>query len=227
MEDRVVVSLCNVTKKYKKCAAIDNMNLRIERGKIYGLVGKNGAGKTTMMRLISGLSVPTKGEIKINTKRMRTLIEAPGLNMSMTAKENLKFYRLLYQTGEESLSDDELLEMVGLENVDKKTKDFSLGMKQRLGIAVALVGNPDFVMLDEPVNGLDPVGVVEIRNLIKKLNQENQITFLVSSHNLPELYQTATDFIIIDKGRIKKEVTQDELEEHEQSLEEYFLNIIR
>ena len=147
----------------------------------------------------------------------------------MSAKENLKFYRMLFQTGKNEDSDEDLLNLVGLENVGKKkTKDFSLGMRQRLGIAVALLGNPDFIMLDEPVNGLDPVGVVEVRNLIKKINQEKKVTFLVSSHNLPELFQTATDFIIMDKGIIKKEITQEELEEkHKESLEEYFLSVIK
>ncbi|MBQ4523972.1 MAG: ATP-binding cassette domain-containing protein [Lachnospiraceae bacterium] len=226
---KYIVSLKDVVKKYKGTVAVNQVNLQLERGKIYGLVGKNGAGKTSMMRMIAGLSIPTKGSIKVNAGRVGTLIEAPGLNGNMSAKENLKFYRMLYQTGKNENSEEELLRLVGLDNVGKKkVKDFSLGMRQRLGIAVALLGKPDFVMLDEPVNGLDPVGVVEIRNLIKKLNQEKKITFLVSSHNLPELFQTATDFIIMDKGSIKKEITQEELEEkHKESLEEYFLEVIQ
>lgn len=223
-----MVRLTNVTKKYKKTVAVAEISLSLEKGKIYGLVGKNGAGKTTMMRMIAGLSIPTSGEIAVATDRIGTLIEAPSLNGTMTAVENLKFYRMLCGDVIEK-SDEDLLELVGLAGVGKKkVKDFSLGMRQRLGIAVALLGNPEFVMLDEPVNGLDPVGVVEIRTLIKKLNEEQGMTILISSHNLPELYQTATDFIIIDKGRVKKEITQEELEKEEkESLEEYFLEVIK
>lgn len=127
------------------------------------------------------------------------------------------------------MSDDNILALVGLDNTGRqKVKDFSLGMRQRLGIAIALLENPDFVMLDEPVNGLDPVGVVEIRNLIRRLNEEKGMTFLISSHNLPELYKTATDFIIIDKGIIKKEISHEDLErEAAGSLEEYFLSVIK
>lgn len=223
-----MVQLKNLTKKYKRTVAVADCNLTLEGGKIYGLVGKNGAGKTTMMRMMAGLSIPSSGRVIVATDHMGTLIEAPSLNGTMTAVENLKFYRMLCGETVEK-SDEELLSLVGLENVGKKkVKDFSLGMRQRLGIAVALLGNPEFVMLDEPVNGLDPVGVVEIRNLIKKLNEEQGMTILISSHNLPELYQTATDFILIDKGRVKKEITQEELEQEEkESLEEYFLEVIK
>lgn len=223
-----MVQLNNVTKKYKRTVAVADCSLILEKGKIYGLVGKNGAGKTTMMRMMAGLSIPSSGEISVATDHIGTLIEAPSLNGTMTAVENLRFYRMLCgETAEKS--DEELLVLVGLDGVGKKkVKDFSLGMRQRLGIAVALLGNPEFVMLDEPVNGLDPVGVVEIRNLIKKLNEEQGMTLLISSHNLPELYQTATDFIIIDKGRVKKEITQEALEQEEkESLEAYFLEVIQ
>ncbi len=224
-----MVVLENVTKKYKKTEAVSQCSLTFKKGKIYGLVGKNGAGKTTLMRLIARLSIPDSGEISMATDKIGTLIEAPSLNGNMTAVENLKFYRMLCGESAKKISDGELLSMVGLDGVGKKkVKDFSLGMRQRLGIAVALLGNPDFVMLDEPVNGLDPVGVVEIRSLIKKLNEKYGMTILISSHNLPELYQTATDFIMIDKGRVKKEITQEELEKEEKgSLEEYFLRVIR
>lgn len=224
-----MVVLQNVTKKYKKTEAVSSCSLTLEQGKIYGLVGKNGAGKTTMMRMIAGLSIPSSGEISTATDRIGTLIEAPSLNGTMTAVENLKFYRMLCGESAEKTSDEELLSLVGLDGVGKKkVKDFSLGMRQRLGIAVALLGTPELVMLDEPVNGLDPVGVVEIRKLIKKLNEQYGMTILISSHNLPELYQTATDFIIIDKGRVKKEITQEELEKEEkEGLEEYFLRVIQ
>ena len=203
-----MITLENVTKKYGKATAVKQCNLKLEKGKLYGLVGKNGAGKTTIMRMIAGLSIPTEGNIVSYAKKIGTLIEAPGLNGSMTGKENLKFYRMLCKEKSFFASDDELLELVGLKNVEKKkVKDYSLGMRQRLGIAIALLGNPEFIMLDEPVNGLDPIGVIEIRNLIKKLNQEKKITILISSHNLPELYQTVTDFIIIDEGTVKQENT--------------------
>ena len=138
-----MVQLKNVTKNYKKTAAVAECSLTLEQGRIYGLVGKNGAGKTTMMRMIAGLSIPSDGEITVATNRIGTLIEAPSLNGSMTAVENLKFYRMLCGENGQNIEDGELLSMVGLENVGKKkVKDFSLGMRQRLGIAIALLGNP-------------------------------------------------------------------------------------
>lgn len=238
-----IISLKNVSKEYRKIIALKDIHLTLEKGKIYGLVGKNGAGKTTIMRIIAGLVFPTTGEVISNTLKMGTLIETPSLNMNMSAKQNLKFYRILFagqhkennrkysksSNDKEQMPDDKILAMVGLENTGKqKVKNFSLGMRQRLGIAIALMANPDFVMLDEPVNGLDPVGVVEIRNLIQKLNGENGMTFLISSHNLPELYKMATDFIIIDKGIVKKEITHEDLErEAGGNLEEYFLSVIK
>ncbi|MCI8956538.1 MAG: ATP-binding cassette domain-containing protein [Eubacterium sp.] len=238
-----IISLKNVSKEYRKIIALKDIHLILEKGKIYGLVGKNGAGKTTIMRIIAGLVFPTTGEVIVNTLKMGTLIETPSLNMDMSAKQNLKFYRILFaeqhkennrkygksSNDKEQMPDDKILAMVGLENTGKqKVKNFSLGMRQRLGIAIALLANPDFVMLDEPVNGLDPVGVVEIRNLIQKLKEENGMTFLISSHNLPELYKTATDFIIIDKGIVKKEITHGDLKrEAGGNLEEYFLSVIK
>lgn len=221
-----IINLHGITKKYRDCTAVKECSLTLERGKIYGLVGKNGAGKTTIMRMIAGLSLPDSGQIEVSGT-IGTLIEAPSLNGSMTAKENLRFYRMLSDKEGCYETDEELLALVGLSEIKRrKVKDYSLGMRQRLGIAVALLAKPEFVMLDEPVNGLDPIGVVEIRKLIKKLSEEG-MTFLVSSHNLPELYQTATDYIIIDKGMVKKEISHKELErEHRDSLEEYFLSVI-
>ncbi len=231
-----IIHLRNITKRYCDCTAVRECSLTLERGKIYGLVGKNGAGKTTIMRMIAGLSLPDSGQIELFGKaaggggsgKIGTLIEAPSLNGSMTAKENLRFYRMLSDKKGCYETDEELLALVGLSDIKRrKVKDYSLGMRQRLGIAVALLTKPEFVMLDEPVNGLDPIGVVEIRMLIKKLSEEEGMTFLISSHNLPELYQTATDYIIIDKGMVKKEVSQEELEsEQHESLEEYFLSVI-
>lgn len=221
-----IINLHSITKKYRDCTAVKECSLTLERGKIYGLVGKNGAGKTTIMRMIAGLSLPDSGQIEV-FGTIGTLIEAPSLNGSMTAKENLRFYRMLSDKEGCYETDEELLALVGLSDIKRrKVKDYSLGMRQRLGIAVALLAKPEFVMLDEPVNGLDPIGVVEIRKLIKKLSEEG-MTFLVSSHNLPELYQTATDYIIIDKGMVKKEISHKELErEQHESLEEYFLSVI-
>ena len=231
-----IISLKNVSKEYRKRITLQDIHLILEKGKVYGLIGKNGAGKTTMMRIIAGLAFPTTGEVTVNTLKIGTLIETPSLNMNMTAKQNLKFYRILFagqhkennrkyrkfSNNKEQMSDDNILALVGLDNTGRqKVKDFSLGMRQRLE-------NPDFVMLDEPVNGLDSVGVVEIRNLIRRLNEEKGMTFLISSHNLPELYKTATDFIIIDKGIIKKEISHEDLErEAAGSLEEYFLSVIK
>ncbi len=229
------VELMHVDKKYGSFQALKDVSLTFEKGKVYGLIGKNGAGKTTMMRLMAGLSFVTSGTIKLfgsedangALSRMGTLIEYPSLNQTMSAKENMiYFYKLKGITVDKSL--DELLRLVELDGTGKKkVKDFSLGMRQRLGIAVAVIGNPELLILDEPVNGLDPIGIVEMRNLIKRLSDEKKMTIIISSHNLPELYQTATDYIIIDKGQIVKEVTQEELEMcGKDNLEEYFISLI-
>lgn len=217
-----VVKIEGLTKHYNNCTALQDVNLALEAGKIYGLIGQNGAGKTTLMRLISGLSQPTSGHIKLfdeqgsspeALKRIGILIEKPALNGNMTARENLKYYRLMGGIPDQEIV-EELLEMVGLKEVHKKkVKDFSLGMKQRLGIAISLLGNPELLLLDEPINGLDPVGIVEVRKLIKKISEERHMTVLVTSHNLPELYQTCTDYIIMDKGEVKKVLTNEALEE--------------
>lgn len=214
----------NITKKFRNFTALDQVQISLQAGRIYGLIGQNGAGKTTLMRIIAGLSFPTNGSLELfghkgekelqgELKRIGCLIEYPSLNGNMTAKENLKLHRIMKGIPDASV-DQELLELVGLQNTGKKkAKDFSLGMRQRLGIAIALIGSPELLILDEPVNGLDPLGVVEIRNLIKKMCEERHMTILISSHNLPELYQTATDYIIIDKGKIKKTLTLEELDE--------------
>jgi ABC-2 type transport system ATP-binding protein len=214
----------NLTKTYHGVTALSNVSLTLKAGKIYGLIGENGAGKTTFMRLVTGLAFPTSGtmdlfghtgerELQLERKRIGSMIEYPSIILNMTSKENLRFYRLMRGIPNESI-EDELLELVGLnETGNKKVSNFSLGMKQRLGIAIALIGNPELIILDEPVNGLDPLGVVEVRNLLKKLCEERQMTILISSHNLPELYQTATDYIIIHKGEVKETLTLEELEE--------------
>lgn len=219
-----VLKTNNLTKSYHSYQALQDVTITLEAGKIYGLIGQNGAGKTTLMRLITGLSFPTNGSIELfghsdpkeqqaEFKRIGSLIEYPSFNGNMTAKENMKLHRIIKGIPNTTL-DEELLEFVGLANTGKKkAKDFSLGMKQRLGIAIALLGSPELLILDEPVNGLDPLGVVEVRNLIKKMCEERNMTIFISSHNLPELYQTATNYIIIDKGRVKKTLTLEELEE--------------
>ena len=175
------------------------------------------------MRLVTGLSFPDEGNIKLfgqsseklltERKRIGCMIEYPSFIPYMSAKENLKYHRTLKGIPDEEL-EDRLLDLVGLKDAkNKKAKNFSLGMKQRLGIAVALLGNPELLILDEPVNGLDPTGIIEIRELLKKLSKEKGMTIIISSHNLPELYQLATDFIIIHKGKIKENITSLELDE--------------
>ena len=219
-----VLKTNNLVKSYRGVNALQSVSVTLEAGRIYGLIGQNGAGKTTFMRLVAGLSFPTKGSIElfghtgegalqVERKRLGCMIEYPSLTPNMTAKENLKLHRIMRGIPNEEI-EDELLELVGLTDTKKKrAKNFSLGMKQRLGIAIAMIGNPEFLILDEPINGLDPLGVVEIRNLLKRLCEERQMTILISSHNLPELYQTATDYIIIHKGEIKQTLTLAQLEE--------------
>ena len=221
-----VLETNNIEKRYGHFKALTNLNMHIPKGAIYGLIGKNGAGKTTLIRLLCGLQKATSGKYTIFgisndskkiinvRKRIGAIIETPSICLDMTEEDNLKEqYKIIGLPSFNNLQ--ELLKLVGLENTGKKTvKHFSLGMKQRLGIAVALVGNPDLLILDEPINGLDPEGIIEIRELILKLNIEKGITFLISSHYLDELSKIATCFGIIDKGKIIKEITKEELEQN-------------
>lgn len=219
-----VVKTDHLTKSYRGVVALRDVSITMETGKIYGLIGQNGAGKTTLMRLLAGLSFPQEGsielfghqgerELQMERRRMGCMIEHPGFVPYLTAKDNLKYHRIVRGIPNPEI-EDELLELVGLSDTGKKkVKNFSLGMKQRLGIAIALVGNPELLILDEPTNGLDPMGVVEIRNLIKRLCEERHMTVLISSHNLPELYQTVTNYIMIHQGEIKQTLTQEELDE--------------
>lgn len=214
----------SLTKKYKNFQALNGLTMNIPKGSIYGFVGKNGAGKTTLIRLICGLQKPTSGDFTLYgiqndskdivkaRRRMGAVVETPSFYTDMTAEENLKQqYLLLGLPSYEGIP--ELLKLVGLGNTGKKkSKNFSLGMKQRLGIAIALAGDPDFLVLDEPVNGLDPQGIVEMRELILKLNRERQITVLISSHILDELSRLATHYGIIDSGRMVKELSAEDLE---------------
>lgn len=211
-----------LTKKYKNDFALDNVNVTIKKGEIYGLIGQNGAGKSTMLRLITGLTFPTSGSMELfqsnkelteAQKRMGAIIENPALFPNMTAYENLEVHRLQKGIpGKECI--EKALNLVGLSDTGKKkTKNFSLGMKQRLGLAIALLSEPEFLILDEPTNGLDPMGIVEMRELIKKLNRETGLTVLISSHILTELHQLATCFGIIHKGKLVEELTAEELDE--------------
>ncbi len=218
------LSTNELSKKYKNFTALDRISMHIPRGAIYGIVGRNGAGKTTLIRLICGLQEPTSGsytlygvkntskEIQRTRRRMGAVVETPSVYLDMTARENLKEqYRILGQPSFEGV--DELLELVGLANVGrKKVRHFSLGMRQRLGIAVALCGDPDFLVLDEPTNGLDPQGIVEMRELILRLNREYRITVLISSHILDELSKLATHYGFIENGRLVREISARELE---------------
>ena len=214
----------SLSKHYKHFKALDGFSIHVPRGAIDGFVGKNGAGKTTLIRLICGLQEPTSGnytlygtkntqpEITKCRRKMGAVVETPSIYLNMTAEDNLKEqYRII---GLPSFDDiPNLLQLVGLENTGrKKVKHFSLGMKQRLGIAIALAGNPDLLILDEPVNGLDPQGIIEMRELILKLNQKRQITFLISSHILDELSRLATHYGFIDSGHMVKEISAEELE---------------
>lgn len=223
--DNYILKTNNLTKCYHSIDALHNVSIALKAGRIYGLIGQNGAGKSTLMRLVTGLCFPTGGSMELfgrtgenalraERKRIGSMIEYPSLVPNMTAKENLRVHRIMKGIPDRRMEDN-LLEFVGLTGTgNKQARNFSLGMKQRLGIAIALLGNPELLILDEPINGLDPIGVVEIRNLLIRLCKEQHITILISSHNLPELFQTATDYIIIHKGELRQALTLEELEEH-------------
>lgn len=208
----------NLTKQYRKQKAVDSVNIHIKQGDIYGLIGRNGAGKTTLMKMISGLASPTSGNFEVFgerggrvMKRVGALIEAPGIYADMTAYQNLHAKCIALGVRNKN-EENELLEIVGLSDTGKKKAGkFSLGMKQRLGIALALVGSPDLVILDEPINGLDPQGIADVRNTIEKLNREKNITFVISSHILGELSKFATRYGIIHEGQLLEELTREEL----------------
>ena len=213
-----------LSKTYRHYHALNGLTMNVPRGSIYGFVGRNGAGKTTLIRLICGLQEPTSGNYTLDgvqsterdilkiRRRMGAVVETPSIYLGMTAEDNLKQqYRILGLPSYDGLR--ELLDLVGLSDTGKKkVKDFSLGMRQRLGIAIALAGSPNFLILDEPVNGLDPQGIIEIRELIQRLNRECGITVLISSHILDELHRLATWYGFIDQGKIVKEMSAEELD---------------
>ena len=220
-----VLTTEHLSKTYKDFKALDGFSMHVPKGAIYGFVGRNGAGKTTLIRLICGLQEPDAGSFTLYgshngergiakaRERMGAVVEMPSVYGDLTAVDNLKLqYRMLGLPSEDGIA--ELLELVGLSHAGKKkVKHFSLGMRQRLGIAVALCGHPDFLLLDEPINGLDPQGIIEMRELILKLNREHQITMLISSHILDELAKLATHYGFIDSGRMCKEISAEALEE--------------
>ena len=206
-----------LTKKYGEKIAVDHMSLHVKQGDIYGLIGKNGAGKTSLMKLLLGLTTPDSGEIRLlgstrldrSRRRIGSLIEAPALYKNETAWENMKRFAVLSPTPDEKIK--QLLTLVGLENTGtKKAGAFSLGMRQRLGIAIALLGDPEALILDEPINGLDPAGIKEVRDLILDLNRRG-VTFMISSHLLDELGKIATNYGIVSGGVLVEEITTQEL----------------
>lgn len=224
MDNEFILTTERLCKSYRGFKALNDLTMHVPKSAIYGFVGRNGAGKTTLIRLICGLQEPSAGSFTLygtkNTehgiskarRRLGAIVETPSIYLNMTAEQNLKQqYRILGMPSFDGIK--ELLELVGLSDTgNKRAKNFSLGMRQRLGIAVALCGNPDFLILDEPINGLDPQGIIEIRELILKLNREKEITVLISSHILEELAKLATHYGFIDNGKLVKELSAEELE---------------
>lgn len=215
-----VIELKNISKKYGKATVVDNFSLNVEKGHICGLIGPNGAGKTTIMKMMAGLAYPTSGEIgffgkndnlDLSRKRMAFMLEAPIIDKNMNARQNMEYVRYVKGVADKKKI-DEMLDFVGLHDVGKKAAGkFSLGMTQRLGIAMALLTEPEIMVLDEPVNGLDPEGIVEIRLMLKKLSEEKNVTIIISSHILSELSELCTDFSIINHGKQIENLSRDEL----------------
>ncbi len=216
-----VLETNNLTKVYSKTKALDNLNLKIRKSDIYGFIGNNGAGKSTAIKLIAGLISPSEGEIKLfgdmslneARKKIGVVVEGPAFYPYMSARQNIQVQCMLKNITDGTVV-DELLKLVGLDSAgNKKAKNFSLGMKQRLGIALALVGDPEFLILDEPINGLDPMGIREFRELLVKLNQQVGITILISSHILGELSKMCTAYGVINNGILVSQITAEELKE--------------
>ncbi|AIQ51272.1 ABC transporter ATP-binding protein [Paenibacillus sp. FSL R7-0331] len=217
-----IIEICGLTKRYKSKAAVLNAELKIYRGEIVGIIGKNGAGKSTLLKMIAGLVYPTSGELHFFNRapagdqsffeRMGVLIENPGLYLNVSGYENLKLLAIAYGLKDSNARIEELLQLVGLDGSRSiKVKGYSMGMKQRLGIAVALLGNPDVLILDEPINGLDPQGIMEIRQLILELNKKG-LTILISSHILEELSKIASKYAILHQGEIVEVISREELQ---------------
>lgn len=213
-----VIETKELTKRYPNKTAANNVNMHVKKGDIYGFIGKNGAGKTTTMKMILGLANPTSGQVLINgnsnlaneRKKIGSLIEAPGLFKNKTAYDNLKQFSLICGGNDKEIK--EILEIVGLSNTgSRKAGNFSLGMRQRLGIGIALLGNPEILILDEPINGLDPEGIKDVRDTLIKLNKEKGVTLIISSHLLDELAKITTRYGIINEGELVEEISSEEL----------------
>ena len=214
-----IVEIEQLSKSYGKKKVVDSFSLKMEKGHIYGLIGPNGAGKTTIMRMMAGLTKQDSGSMRffgseeLDKKRERIsfIIEEPYMDLDMSAKENLEYIRFLRGIPDEKRS-EEMLEFVGLADTGKKTAGkFSLGMRQRLGLAMAMLPGPEIMILDEPINGLDPEGIIDIRNMIKKLVSEKKITVMISSHILKELSELCTDYAIVREGKLIEELSHEEL----------------
>lgn len=215
-----VIELKNLSKNYGRKTVVDNFSLSVEKGHICGLIGPNGAGKTTIMKMLAGLAAPSSGgigffgrndELDKSRKRMAFMLEAPIVDKSLNARQNMEYVRYVKGVADKKKI-DEMLDFVGLHDVGKKKAGkFSLGMTQRLGIAMALLTEPEIMVLDEPVNGLDPEGIVEIRNLLKKLAREQDVTIIISSHLLTELSELCDDFTIMNKGKLIETLSSQEL----------------
>ena len=226
-----LICVRGLTKTFGKKTVLSNLNLEIRKGEIYAIVGNNGAGKTTLIRMLCNQLKKNEGEIVFSKKNLKvgTLIESPGLFGDMTAFNNLKAKALClgYKYTNEQLND--LLELVSLGDTGKKlVSKFSMGMKQRLGIALALIGDPDVLMLDEPTNSLDPQGINEVRKLIEKINREKGVTIIISSHILEELFKVATRFCIIHRGQVIKEIATEDLKEEigDMHIDDYYLKTL-
>lgn len=219
----IILQTNHIAKSYRHVKSLDDVSITLEAGHIYGFIGENGAGKTTLMRILTGLSFPTEGTYSLFGKTDRegkqavrrhigSTIEGPALYPEFSAYRNLELQRVLLGNPDKEVC-YRVLKLLGLYDVrDKKIREFSTGMKQRMGIALALIGNPELLILDEPVNGLDPKNISSLRMLLKKLNEEREITMLISSHILSELYLLATDYIIIHKGKIIDSLSHEQLE---------------
>lgn len=231
---RHILKTHNLTKDFKYLRAVDNVNMTINEGDIYGFIGENGAGKSTLIRLISGLMIPSSGSIDLanlgeRKGSMAAVVESPALHLSYNAAMNLRFQCDILNIENPGQKIKEVLEIVGLGYVvnDKKAvRYYSLGMKQRLGLAMALISDPKFIILDEPMNGLDPVGIIKLRELFLKLNKERNITFLISSHILSELDKVATKYGFISRGKLLLEIDAEEIHKSGKTIEEYYIEVI-
>lgn len=216
-----IVTTNNITKQYKDTTALNNVSIHIPKGAIYGLVGNNGAGKTTLMRLLLGLQAPTSGTMEIaNNIKTGAILESPAVYPYWSAKRNLKYQLSLIKNPQYSV--EELLKIVGLKDTRKPIQQYSLGMKQRLGLALALSNQPDLLFLDEPLNGLDPSGIRQMRKLIKKLSEEQGVTIVISSHILDELQKIVTHIGFLKDGNLIHECRDSDISD--ESLEKFYFD---